>query len=1455
VNLGSVLFVARRFAALLSSSLAALSLPASAESVTTSERYFNSASDAVAACNAQPVEYTCGEDGTLYYSFCNNIPAPHGGGGMTRVARVEMLKPGGSACYYYLYYTALKYTYFISRDSACPAGSTFVGPGPNDCVSSTYASHADDNQKGCGGGDGNGGSCSASESGGGEAAKGDLEGNPVNSANGNKTQREVDIVGGNGVPGFVRTYNSFESRNVAYLGIGWTHNWAMRLERTGGLIVAMRPDGAKQKFSGSGVGFWAGEADTKLRLEEKEFTYELAQQNGTIEVYDKMGRLTAVRDARGLVTTVDQSAGILTQVTGPFGHKLVFGYTSNTVSVTDSAGQTVTFTINYSNLMSASYQDGSTRQYLYEALFLPHGLTGIVDGTGTRIATYTYDAFKLVAIGTSRAGGTGAKLISFSVDGLIAQITDSFGRVVTKVRERLFGLNKTNAVSNSVDGKTVGRGYDAAGNVSSITNEEGQTTTFAYDAANRLVAHTRAAGTSIAQTTTTSYADSFFAIRQVASEQSVFAGQSKATGYVYGDTRFPLLPTSITVSGFTPTGAVVSRSISMAYDETGQIAGLNGPRTDVADTVSFERWQCTTAGACGQLRRITNALGQVTTFDSYDGAGRLTQKSSPDGVVTTYTYSARGNLANVTETGGGISRATSFTYDQANRLQSASLPSGQVLTYAYDGADQLLSITDQSGNQVVYAYDTRGNRTSQTVKDAGGTVASAVTMAYNARSYLAAITAAGSTTNIDTDSLGNVLQVQDGRGNTTTNQFDALNRLWKTVNAANGNTTAAFTPGGEVAQLVTPNGATFGFEVDDLGNVLKENSPDRGMVTMGYDGAGNLTSRTDARGVLTSYAYDALNRVISITYPSSAENASYAYDSCGAGRLCQVADASGTRSFSYDGLGRVATETWLASTPLGGHSFTTSYTWTSFDRPATITAPSGRQVAYTYDANGRVTSVSSGGQNIVSGRTYRADGLPTGQTFGNGVVESRDYDTAGRLVTWTIGSIETRSYTYDLAGNVSSISYGGTTKTYGYDSLDRLTSEPGQAFNWDGNGNRLSDAAGSYGYQANSNRMSSSPAGTIMLDAAGNTTTIGNRSFAYSEAGKLVQASDNGTVVGTYVFRADALRAAKTTTTGTTLFHWTVSGELLEESTSAGAPVRSYAWVDGAPVAQWTGVGPVLPIHLHSDHLSTPRVASEAGGVPVWRWDGGSFGQVSPTGSVVVNLRFPGQYADDECGLIQNWHRTYDSLSGRYVQSDPIGLGGGSTTTYGYVNGNPLSYYDTYGLFGMDDVYGAIYQAMGGWAPSQELVDFGGGFGDTVTFGLTKQARDLLDMNSVNQCSNWYAAGEATGIAVDMAIGGVAGLEAAGTRGAGREFSHWIPNRIGGPRSLWNGNYVSTEVHALSDPFRYRFMPKAWKAQNPMPNQAWQQWVRLPNVYKGAGAGAAYGAGGAAVSKNCTCTQ
>jgi hypothetical protein len=145
------------------------------------------------------------------------------------------------------------------------------------------------------------------------------------------------------------------------------------------------------------------------------------------------------------------------------------------------------------------------------------------------------------------------------------------------------------------------------------------------------------------------------------------------------------------------------------------------------------------------------------------------------------------------------------------------------------------------------------------------------------------------------------------------------------------------------------------------------------------------------------------------------------------------------------------------------------------------------------------------------------------------------------------------------------------------------------------------------------------------------------------------------------------------------------------------------------------------------------------------------------------------------------------------------------------------------------------------------------GASDTATLGVTYWVRELIGANrDVKECSTAYRGGEVLGVAAGIFLGGAAGLRAAGTKGAGREFSHWIPARMGGPRSLWNGNYVSIEKHALSDPYRYRFMRRPWKAANPMPSRARQQWVRIPNVYKGAAAG---GLVTAAASSRCGCSR
>ncbi|MCP3675369.1 MAG: hypothetical protein GY829_12965, partial [Gammaproteobacteria bacterium] len=105
----------------------------------------------------------------------------------------------------------------------------------------------------------------------------------------------------------------------------------------------------------------------------------------------------------------------------------------------------------------------------------------------------------------------------------------------------------------------------------------------------------------------------------------------------------------------------------------------------------------------------------------------------------------------------------------------------------------------------------------------------------------------------------------------------------------------------------------------------------------------------------------------------------------------------------------------------------------------------------------------------------------------------------------------------------------------------------------------------------------------------------------------------------------------------------------------------------------------VCPTVPHTDHLATPRKATNEAGQVVWQWESEAFGNALPQSSgIAVNLRFPGQYYDAGTGLYYNYFRYYDPEVGRYITSDPIGLQGG-LNTYGYVGGNPINVIDPTG--------------------------------------------------------------------------------------------------------------------------------------------------------------------------------
>jgi len=138
---------------------------------------------------------------------------------------------------------------------------------------------------------------------------------------------------------------------------------------------------------------------------------------------------------------------------------------------------------------------------------------------------------------------------------------------------------------------------------------------------------------------------------------------------------------------------------------------------------------------------------------------------------------------------------------------------------------------------------------------------------------------------------------------------------------------------------------------------------------------------------------------------------------------------------------------------------------------------------------------------------------------------------------------------------------------------------------------------------------------------------------------------------------------------------------------------NSGAVTSSASVMVSVTTGQLRPYFIETDHLNTPRRITDQSNNVVWQWQNNDpFGNNVPSSSAgfEFNLRFPGQYFDRETNLHYNYYRDYDPSTGRYVQSDPIGLEGG-INTFAYALNNPISWVDRLGL----DVYLCSQPALG----------------------------------------------------------------------------------------------------------------------------------------------------------------
>ena len=1117
-----------------------------------------------------------------------------------------------------------------------------------------------------------------------------LVGDPCDVATGDFTQTESDYSGA-GLH-FTRAYHSLSLESG--MGVGWTHNYASHLVLTSGVPTGLvRPDGHDDAISVIG-GSYESLSGAAIHVQHSGANWIAYLTDGSSEVYSSTGQLSQLVTSGGIVTTLSyNSNNQLVAVTDPFGHSLQFGYNANNQiqQMVDPAGNIISYTYDgNNNLTSATYQDGSIRTYLYENSSFPNNLTGVLDESNTRFLTVTYDPTTGAVTSSQQAGGAQAVSIIYGTNTAVA--TDSLGALNTYTfttdssfapRATIFSRNALTQTFAVPLGAT-----DPQRRVTQGTDANGNVTTFTYDN-NHLTSKTEAYGTPLARMTSYQYLSITSALPTLITEPL------KTTALAYYSGTNNIETKTVTDTTVTPN---VARTWTYTYDTYGRVLIAKGPRTDVNSTTTYAYYTCTTGSQCGQIQTITNAAGQITSFNTYNAYGQPLTITDPNGVVTTLSYDGRQRLLS-REVG---TETTGYNYYPTGLLNVVTLPDSSILTYTYDGAHRLTDITDGLGNHIHYTLDAMGNHTAENSYDPSNALHRTHTRVINALNQLYQdVNAAGTaavTTTYTYDNNGNQASADAPLSRNTSDQYDALNRLTQITDPNSGITKLGYDANDNLVSVNDPRSLTTSYTRNGFGDVTQTVSPDTGTTTNTYDSGGNLKTATDARGALATYSYDAMNRVTQVAYADQTINFTYDSGTNGIGRLTGASDANHSMSWAYDTHGRVTGK----GQTIGTVTKSVGYAYTNGDLVSLVT-PSGQTIRYSYNSNHQVTGITVNGTVLLSNVTYEPFGQVNGWTWGNGTAVTRTYDTDGKIVS--ISSAGTKTYGFDNAFRITSISdteSGATDWTYGYDLLDRLTSAAGGSttigLTYDANGNRLTQSGtftSTYNISSTSNQIVSitgTNGRNYSYDAAGNTLGYNGRtSFTYNNRGRMVANGNTTTGVSSpYVYNAlGQLIETNLNTVGIRLFWYDEAGHYLGVYNGSGGLGDETVWLGDIPVATVVASGHSFGFYyIHTDHLNTPRQATlPSNNTQMWTWFSDPFGTTAenqnPQGNGTFNYppRFPGQVSTTQvAGLYQNGFRDYDPQTGRYIESDPIGLSGGSASTYAYVGGNPVSSSDPSGL-------------------------------------------------------------------------------------------------------------------------------------------------------------------------------
>lgn len=868
------------------------------------------------------------------------------------------------------------------------------------------------------------------------------------------------------------------------------------------------------------------------------------------------------------------------------------------------------------------------------------------------------------------------------------------------------------------------------------------------------------------------------------------------------------------------------------YDSQGNLTSI----TDAAGLVT----QITQHDANGLPLTLVDPNGVTTTFD-YDTRWRLRGVTTA-GATRGFQYDAAGNLKRVTEADGSY---LEYTFDGANRVESVTNNDGEKIEYLYDTMGNATGVTvKNAGGTIVQqqqkAYDELG-RLIQNIRNAGTDVYDQdvngnLVYMKNARNHVTtaafdnldrAFTRTEPTTAITQtgyDAQDNETSVTDARSHTISFVYNGFGEVIREISPDRGTTVHYRDSAGNITRTVDGRGTEHLYTYDALNRVRIERhgNPVEETITYRYDnpaiganGKGRLRDVTDASGK-TAQEYDARGNVVKSTRTIASRVYVTQYQYSLADNVTRLTYSSG-RIVHYDRddlgrINRVRTQANLASAIV---TLSDNISYFPFGGVKSFTYGNGLVFTRGFDLDGRLTT-----QTVTDGATavqdldfgYDADDNLTSiidavQPSRN---ESMSYDSVNRLLTAS-GAYGALSYQYDLVGNMQVRDRNGGADPEAFTinpANNRLQSVTGlsgtRSFAYDGMGNTITDTAP--GQSAKS--LVYSARGRYAKFLSGG---VEQRSYFYNAFGQRVIKRGKEQILRDRITdldaRLDALPApdmllAPTPPTlvgrevsllrefiagNDTHYHYGEDGELLGESADTGKLrfMIDYIWLGDLPLAKVDIANGGIVSYIHPDHLGTPRKMTAQNRAVVWDIVTDPFGRVvnlAPTART-LNPRFPGQYADAESGYSYNYFRDYDPRTGRYLQSDPIGLDGG-INTFLYANANPFRYTDPTGENPL--LYGAL--ALAASAALNGGLDYGiqyylnGGDTNCVNLGEVAFSAGLGAVPAGMIISNLYKATKNLGRAkqLDALLNAANAADRGGLTAAGRSLTkHAAGQRLG----------------------------------------------------------------------------